>query len=212
MQPPGATGTQPARDMYPFPLQNYSPEAAAVLGLQAPGGQQQAARDPAVQADGRRRLTLPPGNGLSSHEFYLQKLSERADPKHGFTVNARPADGGIKDFPYHDPAMGCDFRYHTVDVRDQKLLDTPSDLAQPFGKLLEDAQRRIVAAENSKRNRRMLERAEHQALQAVHLEYLQAGYDEVEGPLPFQHNPVRHPAMVTISPDPEYHGLAYWLS
>merc|ERR1719237_1330734 len=50
-----------------------------------------------------------------------------------------PANLNVKglEFPYHDPAFGCDFRrcMHSEDVIDRQLLGTPVDVSPPLEQL-----------------------------------------------------------------------------
>jgi len=53
-----------------------------------------------------------------------------AGPPASFTLGGR-------EFPYHDPAFGCDFRrsMHSEDVIDRLLLGTPVDVSPPLEQL-----------------------------------------------------------------------------
>jgi hypothetical protein len=160
----------------------------------------------------RTRLPLPDNLNGAHPEHILEQLNA-----HGHGHNHQGGGGRthaqVRGFPYHDPAFGCHFRNVTPnDTWDYRLSQTTPDVAPPLHNVFLCAKERLREHEQQKAVRRKLEHLEHEALQKVHMQYLQEGYDEVAGPMPFRKHQQTHEAYVSVDPTHDSDGFVGWLA
>lgn len=169
-----------------------------------------------VERPGKQDVTAEQSNVEAGITMPNYASTDQGEGSIGQGGNSSGSKGSVEPgyFPYHDPAYGSHFRQiKPFDHWDTQLLGVEPDEPPPLQLFMRDTLKKLQEKEENKRLRREVARMEHEVLKKLHLESLQDSYNEVRMPPAFQHHAFEpHPALVTISPEPEYRGLTWWLA